>query len=161
MYIDLDHRRSMNEEGIRELLAKAEVGHIATIDAAGMPYVVPVHFVFDGEHIYFHGLSQGKKLDHIRSNPSVCFETYELLQIGLNEKNPCDSWTYYRSVVATGTARILESREDKTRGLKLLNEKYFKGFFGEMSPAAIDATGVTEMAVDRISGKHHEENTIW
>lgn len=157
MRIDLEHRRSMDRDSILDLLARAEVGHIATVDDAGMPYVVPVHFVVDGEHIYFHGLSQGKKLDHIRSDPSVCFETYELLKIGLNEMKPCDSWTYYRSVVATGTARILESREDKTRGLRLLNEKYFKGFFGEMSPAAIDATCVIEMAIDRISGKHHEE----
>lgn len=147
----------MDKDGIFDLLARAEVGHIATVDASGMPYVVPVHFVFDSECIYFHGLNQGKKLDHIRSNPAVCFETYELLKIGLNEKNPCDSWTYYRSVVATGTARILESREDKTRGLKLLNEKYFKGLVGEMSPATIDRTCVIEMAVDRISGKHHEE----
>lgn len=159
MRIDLEHRRSMNKEGIMELLAKAEVGHIATVDGSGMPYVVPVHFVYDSEHIYFHGLSQGKKLDHIRSNPAVCFETYELLHIGLNEKNPCDSWTYYRSVVATGKARILESREDKTRGLKLLNAKYIKGPVGEMPPAIIDGTCVIEMAVDRVSGKHHEEKT--
>jgi uncharacterized protein len=151
----------MDKRGILELLARAEVGHIATVDEFGMPYVVPVHFVFEGEHIYFHGLSQGKKLDHIRSNPAVCFETYELLQIGLNEKNPCDSWTYYRSVVATGKARILEGQDDKTRGLKLLNEKYFKGFVGEMSPATIDGTCVVEIAIDRISGKRHEEKMVW
>jgi nitroimidazol reductase NimA-like FMN-containing flavoprotein (pyridoxamine 5'-phosphate oxidase superfamily) len=157
MRIDLEHRRSMDESGILELLKTAEVGHIATVDESGMPYVVPVHFVFDGEHIYFHGLSQGKKLDHIRSKPSVCFETYELLQIGLNEMSPCDSWTYYRSVVATGTARILESRDDKTRGLDLLNRKYFKGLFGKMSPTTIDGTCVIEMTIDRISGKHNEK----
>ena len=157
MRIDLDHKRSMDRAGILDLLARAEVGHMATVDASGKPYVVPVHFAFDGEHIYFHGLSRGKKLDHIRSNPAVCFETYELLKIGLNKKNPCDSWTYYRSVIATGPARILDSREDKTRGLKLLNKKYFKGPVEEMSPATIDGTCVIEMAVDVISGKHHEE----
>jgi len=156
MRIDLEHRRSMDEGGILDLLERMEVGHIATVDPAGTPYVVPVHFVFDGEHIYFHGLSQGKKLDHIRSNPAVCFETYELLKIGLNQKDPCDSWTYYRSVVATGTARILESREEKILGLKLLNGKYFKGPVGEMSSTMIGGTSVVEMTVDRISGKHHE-----
>lgn len=158
MRIDLEHRRSMDKDGILAMLARAEVGHMATVGESGLPYVVPVHFVFDGEHIYFHGLSEGKKLDHIRVNPAVCFETYELLKIGLNEKNPCDSWTYYRSVVASGSARILESREDKTRALALLNEKYFKAPVGEMSPAVIDGTCVIEMAIDRVSGKHHEQS---
>ncbi len=158
MRIDLEHRRSMDKDGILSLLARAEVGHMATVDGSGLPYVVPVHFVFDGEHIYFHGLNEGKKLDHIRSNPAICFETYELLKIGLNKKNPCDSWTYYRSVVATGMARILESREEKTRALTLLNEKYFKGPVDEMPHTVIDGTCVIDMAIDRISGKHHEQS---
>lgn len=157
MQIDLEYRRAMDKEGIWDLLARAEVGHLATIDRSGAPYVVPVHFVFDGEHIYFHGLSKGRKLDNIRSKSTVCFETYELLKIGLNTKDPCDSWTYYRSVVATGRASILDSREEKSGALKLLNEKYFKRPVNEMSPKAIDGTCVIEIGIDRISGKHHEE----
>ncbi len=158
MQIDLEHRRAMGKEGIWDLLARAEVGHLATADPSGKPYVVPVHFVFDDECIYVHGLSKGRKLDNIRSNSSVCFETYELLKIGLNEKDPCDSWTYYRSVVVTGTARILDSREDKSEALRLLNEKYFKGPTGEMSLKAIDNTCVVKIDIDQISGKHHEQS---
>lgn len=158
MQIDLEHRRAMDKEGIWDLLARAEVGHLATVDKSGAPYVVPVHFVFDGERIYFHGLSKGRKLDNIRSNSMVCFETYELLKIGLNDKDPCDSWTYYRSVIATGSARILDGREEKSEALKLLNEKYFKGPTNEMSPKAIDGTCVVKMDIDQISGKHHEQS---
>ena len=111
-------------------------------DGTGMPYVVPVHFVFDGRrsHIYFHGRNNGKKLELMRVNGKVCFEIYELLGIGLGEKDPCDSWTYYRSMVATGTAHILESREEKARGLKPLNQKYYKAAPGEMPEKSIDAT---------------------
>lgn len=158
MLIDLEHRRSMEWGGIVDMLFMAEVGHLATVDVAGTPYVVPVHFVFDGEHIYFHGMNEGKKLDNIRSNPAVCFEIYELLSISLNAEKPCDSGTFYRSVIATGSARVVESREDKTRALKLLNEKYFKGPVDEMHMATIDATCVIEMKIIRISGKHHEQS---
>ena len=39
-----------------------------------MPYIVPVSFGYDGESIYIHTAKEGKKLDIININNSLCFE---------------------------------------------------------------------------------------
>ncbi len=116
----------MDEAGIIELLDRAEVGQLATSGGDGKPYVVPVCFVFADGRIYFHCALTGKKLDNIRANPSVCFSAYEVLGLGVGADRPCNSRAYFRSIVATGTARILDG-DERLRPLRLLAEKFAGG----------------------------------
>lgn len=153
----LPHRRSMDEPGILDLLARAEVGQAAMVDAAGRPYVIPVCFVYEDGRIYFHCAKAGKKLDCLRSNGAVCFSAFEVLGLGVRAEKPCNSWTYYRSIVASGTARIVEGREQKVHALRLLSEKYAKGPIGEMPEDSLNGTCVVEIVIDEISGKMNEK----
>jgi nitroimidazol reductase NimA-like FMN-containing flavoprotein (pyridoxamine 5'-phosphate oxidase superfamily) len=146
----------MEEAGIIELLGSAGVGQLATSGADGKPYAVPVFFVFEGGRIYFHCAPEGKKLDNIKANPSVCFSAYEVLGMGVSPGQPCKSWTYFRSVVAMGKARILEG-DEKPRPLRLLAEKYAKGPVAEMPADSMGRTCVVEMTIEEVTGKKNEK----
>lgn len=146
----------MDEAGIVELLEKAEVGQLATVSPDGKPYVVPVCFVFADGRIYFHCALTGRKLDNIRANPAVCFSVYEVLDIGVSPDKPCQSWEYFRSAVAAGTARILES-DEKLRPLRLLTEKFAHGPVAEMPADSVGRTCFVEITIDEISGKKNEK----
>ncbi len=58
------------------LVASAPIGRIAVITAEGLPMVVPVNFVLDGETIVFR-TDFGTKVDALRRHP-VAFEVDEL-----------------------------------------------------------------------------------
>ncbi len=153
----VSNKRSMDEEGIIGLLRRADIGELATVSGDGKPYIVPVCFVFEGERIYFHCALKGKKLDNILANSAACFSVFEVLGMGVSPDKPCNSWTYYRSVVATGTAHIIEGREQRMRVLRLLSEKYAKGPVGEIPEDSLGRTAVVEIIIDEISGKKNEK----
>lgn len=151
-------KRNMDEAGIIGLLDRAEVGQLATSGGDGKPYVVPVCFVYDGGRIYFHCALTGKKLDNIRANPSVCFSAYEVLGMGVGADRPCNSWAYFRSVVASGSARILEG-DEKSRPLRLLAEKFAGRPVAEMPADSVGRTCVVEITIDEVSGKKNEKKS--
>ncbi len=69
----LIHEMTPEECGMA--LARLDFGRLACAKD-DQPYVVPIHFAYDGEHVY--GLTTaGRKIDWMRSNPRVCLETDE------------------------------------------------------------------------------------
>jgi uncharacterized protein len=56
-------------------LHRVDFGRLACA-RGGQPYIVPIHFLYDGEHLY--GITtRGKKIEWMRSNPLVCLEIDE------------------------------------------------------------------------------------
>ncbi|HTY90008.1 MAG TPA: pyridoxamine 5'-phosphate oxidase family protein [Methanocella sp.] len=149
-------KRNMGEAGILDLLSRAEVGQLATADPDGRPYVIPVCFFYEGGRIYFHCALKGKKLDNLKTNPYVSFSVFDVLGMGVSAEKPCNSWTYYHSVVASGKARILEG-DEKLRPLRLLAEKFARGPVAEMPADSVGRTCVVEITIDEISGKKNEK----
>jgi len=69
----LIHEMTPEECGMA--LARLNFGRLACA-RDDQPYVVPIHFAYDGEHLY--GLTTaGQKIDWMRSNPRVCLEIDE------------------------------------------------------------------------------------
>lgn len=71
-----DHQLS-NEEAAH-LLENTASGVLATLDADGSPYCVPVHFVYVNRKIYIHGLTAGEKIENICRDPRVSFTVYRM-----------------------------------------------------------------------------------
>ena len=57
----------LSQDEIHALLIKSLTGTISTIGPDGVPYSVPVHFVFLDGTICFHGLPAGQKLDNLKA----------------------------------------------------------------------------------------------
>jgi uncharacterized protein len=62
----------MTEFECRQALQKATVGRLACA-RDNQPYVVPIHFAFDGHYIYGF-TTAGQKIEWMRTNPKVCLE---------------------------------------------------------------------------------------
>lgn len=114
--------------GIRDIIEKCKVCHVAMIDA-GTPYVIPLNFGYTLEEgaltLYFHCAKEGRKLDILRRNNAVCFEMAWEGKLGHIE-NPCNSGYYFESVHGFGRAEFVEDVEEKCRALSLLM-KYQSG----------------------------------
>ena len=88
---------------VEEILKEQKVGRLATLNSNGYPYITPVHFIYENNRIYIHGLSKGQKIDNIKNNSNVCFVTEEMLGLLLDEK-PCYVNTAYKSFIVLGKA---------------------------------------------------------
>lgn len=115
------------DEMIR-IMAEANVGRMATIDADGYPYITPVNFVFHEGAVYFHCALEGEKLDNIDRDPRVCFEVdipLAYLEVAFNEKNsPCNTHQLFHCVVMRGKARVLPDGPLKVAALNALVAKH-------------------------------------
>ncbi|NDV56540.1 pyridoxamine 5'-phosphate oxidase family protein [Bacteroides sp. 519] len=140
---------------IEEILKEQKVGRLATQNSDGYPYVTPVHFVYENNRIYIHGLSKGQKIGNINNNPKVCFETEEMLGLILDEK-PCDVNTAYKSVIIVGNAKLVEG-DEKTNALKAIVSKYTPHLAEIPFPDnMLKATSVIEIEIVEATGKKYE-----
>jgi nitroimidazol reductase NimA-like FMN-containing flavoprotein (pyridoxamine 5'-phosphate oxidase superfamily) len=144
-----------DREEMGGLLREALVGCLATVGSDGSPYITPLHFVYHQGKIYFHCAFKGRKRDHIKANPRVCFEVHELVKI-VQGQRACDFGTRYRSVLVFGRARSLPDGDEKVAVLIALAEKYTGGQAVEPpTPKRAKGTEVIEITIEEMTGKRN------
>jgi uncharacterized protein len=97
----------MGEPAARELLATHNLGRLGCC-ANNEPYVVPVHYLLEGECLYFHSLP-GRKIEMLRANPHAC-----LLVDAIEDAY------HWRSVIANGHYEELTEPDERDRWLAQL-----------------------------------------
>lgn len=113
---------ALGEPRVRDFLALARVGRLATADAEGAPHNVPVCFWFDGEQFYFavdekpkrfRGTAL-KRIRNIAANPRVALlvDHYE------------EQWSALAYVLVRGRAAIVEQPAEYMLALRGLRDKY-------------------------------------
>ena len=149
---------TMEPQAIEELLYKSPVGRLGTTGTDGYPYVVSVHYYYDGDAIYFHGLPQGEKTDNMKADNRVCFEVSQLKSIlkPVDEKDICTADAEYESVVIRGKAHFLNDVEEKKAILKKIVEKFLPGADNPMPEKMIAMTAVVKIEIERKTGKYHK-----
>lgn len=97
---------------------------------------------------------EGHKLDNIKSNDNVCFETDEIVSVHQNE-NPCSMSTNYKSVVMFGKASIVTDEDQRLNILKKIVDKYSddKSVSSRITRDSIAFTTIIEIKPDIITGK--------
>ena len=146
------HKQLLNAEETAAVLERGTSGVLALSGEDGYPYAVPLSYVFDGEKLYFHSAKAGHKLEALRRCPKASF-----CVIGQDRVVPEEYTTYYRSVIAFGTVRILKGDDEIRRAIEALSVKYAP----EDTPAgrsrvidrAWDRLCILELTVDHMSGK--------
>lgn len=154
--------REMGQPQAEELLARALVGRIATVGPEGMPYVVPMHFVYEAStrHIYFHCATSGHLLSNLAHSDLACFEVDEPGEFIATAPLACGTSQVYTSAICFGKARVVTEEGEKVHGLRLFVKKYVDGLTPERQYApemeTIDDTTVIALRVDRITGKQRK-----
>ena len=93
----------LSDEESKQILAEATHGVLGLSGDDGYPYTVPVSHVYRDGKIFFHCAKEGHKIDAIRRNKKVSF-----CVVAQDEVMPKERTTAYISVIAFGTARIVE-----------------------------------------------------
>ena len=75
--------------------------------------------MYDGDKLYFHCAKAGHKLDAVRREPKVSF-----CVIDQDRVVPEEYTSYFRSVIAFGTIRIMEDEQEKCAAIEKLAVKY-------------------------------------
>ena len=134
---------------IERIIKKAIRCRIGLVDN-DEPYIVPVCFGYERDALYFHGASEGRKVELIKKNNKICFEIDTDVEVVKAEKT-C-SWTMkYRSVIGVGKACILEKDEEKSHGLRVIVRQYTEGDFS--FPKKLDSVLVVRVDIESITGK--------
>lgn len=91
----------------REVLGQLNYAHLA-LAKDNIPYVVPVHYAYDGRDLYVY-TTEGKKAEIIRANPEVCLQAEDV------EDN--ENW---KSVMVAGTAEQITDEDRRQKALDLI-----------------------------------------
>jgi len=100
----------MSPAEMHALLRRESFGHLGC-SREGRPYVVPMHYAYDGKELYFF-TTEGMKTQFIGVNPQVCLQVEEV----------SDS-SHWRSVMVIGRAEQLTNKDETQRAMKLITER--------------------------------------
>lgn len=145
-------RELTNMADIEAVLKKAFVCHLGLTDK-DQPYIVPMNYGYEEGHIYLHGADAGRKIDIIKKNNKVCFEM-ELFESEIIKggDQPCDWGTAFRSVIGFGTAKLLQTPEEKTKGLNVILKSHDDRDF-TFPEKMLEATAVIDITINEMTGK--------
>jgi uncharacterized protein len=113
----------MSPTEMHTLLQRESFGHLGCA-RDGRPYVVPMHYAYDGKDLYFF-TTEGMKTRYIQANPQVCLQIEEVT----------DSMNW-RSVMVLGRANELTNRDEMQHAMKLITER---------NPSLTPAINATEL----------------
>lgn len=117
------------------------------------PYIVPMNYGVkseaDGVCLYFHGASEGKKMDLLRQNPKVGFE------VDRHEPYEAGSLTSkYESVVGTGELSVVTDSGEKAQAIRIITEHYEAVFASDFADCLMQ-TNILKLRVKSMTGKRN------
>lgn len=115
--------RVLDQESALKILQEGEYGILATVDAGGQPYGVPLSHAVKDSSIYFHSTNTGgSKYDNILNNKRVSFTV-----VGNTQVLPDKFGTLYESVIACGEAALVADENERLSAFRELLGKYCSG----------------------------------
>ncbi|WP_428541868.1 pyridoxamine 5'-phosphate oxidase family protein [Rhodopila sp.] len=157
---DRNRLRRTHERGrfdkatVYDILDSAMVAHIAYV-IDGQPFCTPTGFWREDDKLYWHGSSASRMIRSQSAGVPVCvtvthFDAIVLARSGFHHS------VNYRSVMAFGTARMVDDQEEKRRLMDRFVDRLFPGRSGEIRPPTkqeMKATSFVVMPIDQASGK--------
>lgn len=143
-------REITDRSSIDRIIRRCQVCHLAVCDG-GQPYVIPLNFGYEGQYLYFHSATEGKKLDILKRNNRVGFE-FDILHEVTKANAFCRWGARFESVVGSGTAEFVESHPEKATALGWIIRQY-GGTPGEFTERELDSVTVVRIFITSVSGK--------
>lgn len=156
-------RECTDQVKIERFLQEAETGFLG-MALENAPYVVPLNYVWFEGNIYFHGASEGRKMEIMQKNTNVCF-TVSTSYGTMTDPVPAKTDTAYISVMIFGQATSLIDPTKATAVLQKMLEKYVPDYYQQpLSQAHVEKyrssmgskTSIIEIKTDIITAKENE-----
>src|SRR5260221_7554038 len=118
-------RAVYDRAAINAILDEALICHVG-FSTEGQTYVIPTMFARVGDSIYFHGSAASRMLRNLSNGLSVCI-TVTLADGLVLARSVFNHSMNYRSVVALGTAQLIDDSSEKLTALHAFTEKILPG----------------------------------
>jgi len=122
----------------RELVHWARVARLATVGADGVPHVVPVCPLLEGDVVYLATASEGPKVRNMRERPDVAIVV----------DDPAEDWDLIRGVLIRGRAAEVTGAEF-VRLRDAFYEKYRQ--YEPKAPIGEDDSSIFGISVERVT----------
>lgn len=150
----LHERGKYDEATIFPILDAAFLAHIAYV-IDGQPFVTPTAFWREGRTLYWHGSAASRMLRFQEAGVPACVAVTHLDGLVLARSGFHHSINY-RSVMAFGTAHLVNDPREEARQLDLFIDRLYPGRRGEIRPNEVQelkGTIVIAMEIEEASAK--------
>jgi uncharacterized protein len=148
------HRGVYDRESIYKILDEGLVCHVG-FAVEGQPFVIPTMYARVGDAIYFHGSAASRMLRGVASGIPVCI-TVTLVDGLVLARSVFNHSMNYRSVVALGTAVLVEAPGEKLEALRAFTEKILPGRWKDArqpNDKELKATSILRLPLTEVSAK--------
>ena len=111
-------------EEINKIIHRSNVCWVA-MARKNNPYLIPMNFGFQDQHLYLHSAGKGLKIDILKENPRVCIAFGQNIEL-LPSTILCKTSMKYQSVLVYGKARFIEDPHEKKEALDIIVRHYYK-----------------------------------
>ena len=119
-------REVVRTDLIEAILKEIHIANVGMMDEDGYPYIVPMNFGFEINEekllIFVHMMKVGKKINLLKKHPRVCV-AFNIFN-DFPDKKYKGHYHDYRSVIAKGDMKLLESKDDPEHWEKGYNLLY-------------------------------------
>ena len=143
--------RLLEEERARHLLEQGEYGVLSMHGANGYGYGIPLSYVAEAQHLYFHGAPEGFKLDSLRGDNRVSF-----CVVGATQVIPRQFTTAYESVLVFGRITVVTDDTERVHALRQLSAKYspeYPQLAEKYIGVSLHRTTILRLDIEHLSGK--------
>lgn len=120
------------------------------------PYAVPINHAYADGILYFHCAPEGRKIDMIRQNPNVCYVVNNFFGDPANYKKGGECHGEWESVIAYGTAKIIEDTAETAQAFVQFMKHYGSDDFSP-SEEALAATRAIVIEVESMTARREAE----
>ena len=139
---------------IYEVLDEGFVCHVGfTVDS--QTYVIPTMYARVGDFVYFHGSAASRMLRNLSNGLPVCI-TVTLTDGLVLARSVFNHSMNYRSVVALGTASLVDDSTEKLNALHAFTEKILPGRWNDArqpNEKELKATSILKLPLTEVSAK--------
>ena len=137
----LPEKQVTDREALNEVLDASRVGHLA-VSESDQPYVLPVGYGRDGDHVIVHGSTGSRLFRALADGVPTCF-TVTVLDGLVLARSAFESSMHYRSAMVLGSCENVPDA-DKSRCLEVLTEHLMPGRWAQLrAPHAKELAATT------------------
>lgn len=141
----------LDNQLIERILNEAEIIRLSMVNG-NEPYLVAMNYVYSAGSLYMHSAKEGHKIEVLKKNSKVAFQTEIGVKIVLKEQS-CSCGTRYMSVFGKGTAFLIDEEEEKKQALNAIMVKYARRVTFEYPVDSFEKTLIIKVQIDSITGK--------
>ena len=150
----LPKRAHYDHATVHAVLDAGFVAHVGYV-IDGQPYVTPTAYWREGERLYWHGSAASRMLRTVETGVPVCLTVTHLDGLVVARSGFHHSLNY-RSVMAFGTAALVDDPAEKLAALEAFVNRLYPGRWDELRPATkqeVKGTTVVGMTIAEASAK--------